>query len=156
MMGCSDTTSPFPHHCSLGAAACYLLLLLTRALLMPSLFHSVRVGESEHCGVWWQPRLCHHLRAICGWREHALAHDVASIVAAVPQGDCAICASLLAGALSVRSKRSLRVLHQRHAMPPHPKVGKAGLPAHAKLARGDCGAAQSAGQNLLDQAAVYV
>ena len=33
-MGYSD-----PHQCSLGAAACYLLYMLTRAILMPSLFH---------------------------------------------------------------------------------------------------------------------
>ena len=28
-----------PHQCSLGAAPCYLLFTLTRAILMPSLFH---------------------------------------------------------------------------------------------------------------------
>ena len=28
-----------PHQCSLGAAACHLLFMLTRAILMPSLFH---------------------------------------------------------------------------------------------------------------------
>ena len=33
-MGCSD-----PHHCSLGAAPCHLLFMLTRAILVASLFH---------------------------------------------------------------------------------------------------------------------
>ena len=28
-----------PHRCSLGAAACYLLFMLTCAVLVPSLFH---------------------------------------------------------------------------------------------------------------------
>ena len=50
LMGCSAPSSPLlgsgggrggvgaPHHCSLGAAPCYLLFMLTRAIMMPSLF----------------------------------------------------------------------------------------------------------------------
>ena len=39
-----------PHHCSLGVAPCYLLYMLTRALLMPSLFHRPTLPTSTlHC-----------------------------------------------------------------------------------------------------------
>ena len=36
-----------PHHRSLGAAACYLLFMLTRAILMPSLFHRQKTFDDH-------------------------------------------------------------------------------------------------------------
>ena len=38
-----------PHQCSLGTAPCHLLFMLTRAILMTSLFHRPRAGNG---GVW--------------------------------------------------------------------------------------------------------
>ena len=35
-----------PHHCSLGTAACYLLVMLTRAILMPSSFQRPSLSSS--------------------------------------------------------------------------------------------------------------
>ena len=56
---------PIPHHCSLGTAACYLLVMLTCAVLMTS-SHSVgfitavvaqviqRYGRQRAAGFWWR------------------------------------------------------------------------------------------------------
>ena len=38
------------HQCSLGAAACYLLVILTRAILMPSLFQRPKLGHYWRTG----------------------------------------------------------------------------------------------------------
>ena len=40
-----------PHHCSLGAAACYLRFMLTRAILMPSLFQDSNIPFEQQASV---------------------------------------------------------------------------------------------------------
>ena len=65
----TDGVLRLPHQCSLGTAACYLLVMLTRAILIPSLFQKAWIAAKPTEAAWrrWCEEVTTHGRS-CRWR----------------------------------------------------------------------------------------